>query len=60
MVANYYWADTGCKPRLKIIYGLEAEDIDNIFKETIFRIEYNKEYEEHSYCRLDTIKKDLL
>lgn len=42
MAANYYCAGTGCKARLKIIYDLEKEDIGNIFKDTIFRIEYNK------------------
>ena len=59
MAANYYCADTSCSWRIKILYDLEAQDNEQVIKEIKFRKEHDKSYLDHSYCRLDIIKKDL-
>ena len=60
MAANYYCADTSYSGRIKIIYDLEAEDNERVIKEIKYRKEHNKTYIDHSYCRLDIIKNDLM
>ena len=42
MAANYYYADTSCYGRIKIIYDLEAEDNERVIKEIKYRKDHNK------------------